>query len=195
LHGLVLGLGVDIAAACNVRYAAETAQFSIKVSAAANRRSWCSETQYGASSCRSLFFTHTDAANSLECSQSGPLTGISCQVHRYSQVKAGGRFIFATQSLSVMPMRWVRSCGKWPRGNARRRMDRKAPRSGHRLPRPLHACWVSTNSSRCALTRPNYELRVPKSQFIRDRCERRMLAQLVVQYTAFDGCEHVSPRG
>jgi hypothetical protein len=42
---------------------------------------------------------------------------------------------------------------------------------------------------------PDYELRVPKSQFIHDRCERRMLAQLVVQYTAFDGCEHVSPRG
>ncbi|KAJ6556010.1 Delta2-dienoyl-CoA-isomerase [Mycena capillaripes] len=30
LHGLVLGLGVDIAAACDVRYAAENAQFSIK---------------------------------------------------------------------------------------------------------------------------------------------------------------------
>ncbi|KAJ7796289.1 hypothetical protein B0H13DRAFT_1512723, partial [Mycena leptocephala] len=33
LHGLVLGLSVDIAAACNMRYGAETAQFSITVSA------------------------------------------------------------------------------------------------------------------------------------------------------------------
>jgi hypothetical protein len=38
---------------------------------------------------------------------------------------------------------------------------------------------------------PNYELRVPKSQFIHGHCERRMLAQLC---TAFDGDEHVSPR-
>ncbi|KAF7357754.1 Delta-2 dienoyl-CoA isomerase [Mycena venus] len=30
LHGLVLGLGVDIAAACDVRYAADSTQFSIK---------------------------------------------------------------------------------------------------------------------------------------------------------------------
>nr|GAT47196.1 delta-2 dienoyl-CoA isomerase [Mycena chlorophos] len=30
VHGLVLGLGVDIVSACDIRYAAETAQFSIK---------------------------------------------------------------------------------------------------------------------------------------------------------------------
>jgi hypothetical protein len=36
---------------------------------------------------------------------------------------------------------------------------------------------------------------VLKSQVIRDRCERRILAQLVVQCTAFDGAEHSSPRG
>lgn len=31
VHGLVLGLGVDIVSACDVRYAAESAQFSVKV--------------------------------------------------------------------------------------------------------------------------------------------------------------------
>lgn len=31
VHGLVLGLGIDIIAACDVRYAAESSQFSIKV--------------------------------------------------------------------------------------------------------------------------------------------------------------------